>query len=590
VIDDEVQRLLDGVPAERRMQARAAVTGSAADLAARVRRVEATGDGGWAAALSAAYMIDFAGRHCDPEQVALVTRELDRERDIEAVLDAAAERPPEELAAIAAELSRLSDEIVNAEWSAARGGAGQSLTREFLDRVIARRLPAVIAEMLAELRTREQHAILRGALHTVITTVRPAALARTILFLRGSRDTDLAEAILSEIARYVPSAGLAEFLAGVDSYGDDESVQAAIAGVAVWDEQASRIAEVVAGLLASRRPKLARRVVAAAVTDFARSSQQYLLYALVYVFKEHGLDDEADQIVAEISASAPDQDPIEMVIKFCAGERSAETVAFMQVILARPKDGVTAHAAAKLARSSELEELRPVIFAAVARWECSNLVEFERVLRGGGSGAWADEFCEVVAGQAADRDDKDDIGDIVLWLLRDADTKRGRRLAGRLVAGTVRLRRPDLAVALICKLRDQQVTSGSQQPGWLSLRDEAAEQIALSYDAEDMVRLVGYGEEVCLPAVLRLAPEWLTSADRSHPDIVRLVAALRQARGNRGELLEMLQYCGQVTNLSEAAPVTALRDEGLTDEADAWNRGMRPMSMWRRRPDPERLR
>jgi hypothetical protein len=326
------------------------------------------------------------------------------------------------------------------------------------------------------------------------------------------------------------------------------------------------------------------------VTDFARSSQQYLLYALVYVFKEHGLDDEAEQIVAEISASAPDQDPIEMVIKFCAGERSAETVAFMQVILARPKEGVTARAAAKLARSSELEELRPVIFAAVARWEYGNLVEFERVLRGGGSGAWADEFCEVVAGEAADRDDKADIGDIVLWLLRDADAKRGRRLAGRLVAGTVRLRRPDLAVELICKLRDHQVSSGAQQPGWLSLRDEAAEQIALGYDAEDMVRLVGYGEEVCLPAVLRLAPEWLTSADRSHPDIVRLVAALRQARGNRGELLEMLQYCGQVTNLSEAAPVTALRDEGLADEADAWNRGMRPMSMWRRRPDPERLR
>jgi hypothetical protein len=52
----------------------------------------------------------------------------------------------------------------------------------------------------------------------------------------------------------------------------------------------------------------------------------------------------------------------------------------------------------------------------------------------------------------------------------------------------------------------------------------------------------------------------------------------------------MLQYCGQVTNLSEAAPVTALRDGGLPEEADAWNRGMRPISMWRRRPDPERLR
>jgi len=104
VIDDEVQRLLDGVPAERRMQARAAVTGSAADLATRVRRVEATGENGWSGALSAAYMIDFAGRHCDPEQVARVTRELDRERDIEAVLDAAAERPAEDLAAIAAEV------------------------------------------------------------------------------------------------------------------------------------------------------------------------------------------------------------------------------------------------------------------------------------------------------------------------------------------------------------------------------------------------------------------------------------------------------------------------------------------------------
>jgi hypothetical protein len=276
----------------------------------------------------------------------------------------------------------------------------------------------------------------------------------------------------------------------------------------------------------------------------------------------------------KISETARDEDVVKMIIKFCQNEEPQYTAVLLRVILENPKPSVTAAAAVEFAKC--LDQVRSDIFATVATWAYGNLSKFEQGLRGN-SNDWAEEFRDAVAGSASNRDDG---GDIVLWLLRDVvDSKRGKRRANDLVAGVVARCKPDLMVALICKLR-----AGK---GWWTLRDATAKRISERYGFADMGGLVEAAESRCLPAVLRLIPDWLILRQRTNPDVVQLVRKLRDARGNSRELEDALTWSAQHFNRPDGTnPMLALEGAGLMAERNAWSKGKRrtiPM----KRPDPD---
>lgn len=576
--EEEIRQLLDALPSERRMQARAAVTGSVGDLLERVRGVSALPLGGWQASLSALYMVDFAARHRPPEQIATMSGELSGDCPENVVLDAAAARPPRDLTAIAVELDGSS--AARAEGADELAAHRADLARSFLSSVAIRRHPADLAAMLIEMR--DHASLMRIAVRCLCSCARPPKVAQVVVQLRGMREQGAQEPlseILTAMNEEASSANLAAFLTSLERFRDTESVRAVIGGVVAWNAPPSiapeanrgvdRIAELVKSLLHEKEPDLAKLVVTSAIEDFARSGQQYRLYALVFVFKEHKLDNAAEQIMDEISGTARDEDVVEMIIKFCQNEEPQHTVILLRVILENPKPVVTATAAVEFARS--LDQVRLDIFATAATWAYGNLSKFEQGLRGN-SNEWAEMFCDEVAKSASKRDDGGDIGDIVLWLLGDVDSKRGKRRADRLVAGVVARCEPDLMVPLICKLR-----AGK---GWWTLRDAAAKRISEKYGIEDMVELVAAAEGRCLPAVLRLIPDWLIgrqltdsdtgfrySAARTDSDIVQLVRKLRDARGNSRELEDALTWSAMHFNRPDRTdPMLKLEGAGLMAE------------------------
>ena len=192
-----------------------------------------------------------------------------------------------------------------------------------------------------------------------------------------------------------------------------------------------RITELVQALLGDGQrgqAELAKLVVTAAVRNFARYREQYRLCALLFVFKQRGLDDEAEQIRAEILAGLAQDDEVSMIIEICKSSQTpADVASLLRAILENPQPGVTESAAFRLAQN--LESARPDIFAAISLWPYDNLRAFEDRLRDAKSVTWADDFRDTVAECAANRSDAVDLGKIVLWLLFDVPDGRGRALA-----------------------------------------------------------------------------------------------------------------------------------------------------------------
>jgi hypothetical protein len=579
--EDEVRRLLDAVPVQRRMQARAAVTGTVSDLLDHVRGVSAVAAEGWQASLSTLYMIEFAALHRPASEVATMASEMLGDYRAPVVLDAAAARSPCELTAIAAQLyGPAAEHDAGAERPALHRA---DLAASFLSSVTVRRQPADIAAMLIE--ARDNPRLMHDAVRRLCRSARPPKVAQVVLCLRGTQAAEPLAAILTAMLEQAASPDLALFLTSLHRFRDTESVSTVIRSVVTWNTPSSPasearggidwIAELVKSLLEQEQSHLAKLVVTSAIRDFARSDQQYRLYALVFVFKQHGLGDAAEQIMNEISATARDKRVVEMIIKFCQSEQPQQTVILLQVILENPKPGVTAAAAVEFAK--RLDQVRSDIFATAAKWAHENLSEFEQELRGT-SNDWAEEFRDNVAGIASDREDGSDIGDIVLWLLGDADSKRGMRRAEDIIARVVNRGRPDIMIALICKLR-----AGK---GWWRLRESAALHVRQVYGVADMVELIGEAEGRCLPAVLRLIPDWLTHHQRSDEEVVQLVSKFRDARGNSQELEAALSWSASHFNRADGThPVPALEHAGLMAERNAWSRGKR--RSWGRRPDPD---
>jgi hypothetical protein len=576
VTEEEIQRLLAAVPVSRRLQARAAIAGSADDLASRVNSVRAVPFGGWQASLSVLYLIGFAARHRPPDQVAAMAGTFGDDFG-EVVLDAAATRPPAELAAITAELDRRL--------------VGQPAAEAFLARVITRRVPDDLAGFLAALPDR---GLAEKACAATLTAAPAPAVAHILLHLRGAQAREAAGQILATTTRVAPSAYLAEFLACLDGLGDADSTQAVIGTASAWQASppggpavpdVDRIAELVKDLLEGGHPGLARAVVRSTLAGYARSGERYRLYALVFVFKQHGLDAEAEEVIKEISADAPDGDVIEMIIKFCQTEQPEHAAVLLRVILEKPKPDETAFAAVQFARL--LAHARPVIFATVAAWRYENLTEFEERLAKSASSGWAEEFRDVVGDIAYHRDDGGDIADIIVWLLADADSKHadrrasGLRRARSLVTGTVKRGEPALMAALIGRLRESK--------RWWMLRDEAAALIAAEYDAADMDGLVAAAEDRCLPSVLRLVPDWLTRGPRGDAEVVRVLRRLHDAHGNPGELKAALVWSANRFRRPDGTdPMRALERADLMAERNAWFEGKRWNKPWPpRRPDPD---
>ena len=165
------------------------------------------------------------------------------------------------------------------------------------------------------------------------------------------------------------------------------------------------------------------------------------------------------------------------------------------------------------------------------------------------------------------------------------------RRADRLVGRVVRYGKPELLVTLICTLEDYRngeyrVTDGNRHQGWWTLRDAAEKEIAVRYAAEDMVRLIEFGAERCLTAILRLTPGWLTNPHRTDADVVAVVAALNGAEGNPRDLARTLEWsASQLHRPDGSTPIAALEAAGLQAEANAWVRGRH--WGWPHRPDPD---
>jgi hypothetical protein len=595
--EDEIRRLLAKVPVEHRIHARAALTGSADELSGRVGGDKAISDG-WQAGLGTLFMAEFAARYRSPAEVAEIAGGLCGEVSEGVVVDVAAERHPQELAAIATELFRVQGDTT--------ADPEQDLVLSFLRAVAARRLPADLACMLVALRHRDR---LRKDLMVLISAEEPGKIAQIVVHLRGmGADARVAE-ILAEVKKAVPSGRLASFIVGLARCGDRDTVQQVIADATAWDapseapdapsealpdlsataqapEGVTRIAELVAGLLDNRRPDLAEQVITSAVKDFAESGEQYRLYALVFVFQQHGLGDQAERIMEKISASA-NKDEVEMIIQFCKEQEPEPTAALLRVILEKPRPGVTEGAAVKLAKG--LPQEREAVFGTVAAWQYENLREFERQLRRN-SPDWAKQFRDMVAISAGNRDDGDDIAALARWLLEDADAGRGKRLAAMVVEEAVKRRDPGLMIAVICQLHDRELLPSDRHKGWWTLRDGVASRIAADYTIKDLVGLVEQGKDSCLATLLWLVPEWLTHRARTDTEVVTLVRGLKEAGANPRELLEALTFSAIKFSrvIDQSTPLAALRRAGLDLEADAWAKGKNSTFPFRyRRPDPD---
>lgn len=599
--EDEIRRILAELPVSRRIHARAALAGSASDLSNRVRHDEGALTAGWESGLSALYMTALAARYRPPVEVAQMADALDGDVCGGVLLDVASERPPDDLAAIALELARAPGE--------SSADPERHLAWPFLRRVVARRLPADLARLLANPRLRDQDE-LRRHLTVLITAGDPAKIAQTVVHLRGAGVAGGWGEIVSEVTETASSERLADFIVSLSHYGDQQSVQQVIAGTTAWkapspagpdspatpqvDELVNRILGLVAELQRNKQPDLAEQVITSAVKDFAVSDQQYRLYGLVYVFKQRGLDDEAERFRAMISASATSKDEVAMITEFCRGQQDAGiTAGLVRSILKVPTPGVTENAAVRLV--AELPDALPDIFLTVAEWQHENLAAFEGQLRRH-SLQWAEQFRDTVADTAGSRNDGDGIAALVIWLLTDPDLGRGKERASKVIEKLIRRRAPGLMIETICQLHDYPLPPECRHEGWWTLRQQAAQQIAARYSITDLISLVDKGRNRCLATLLRLAPDWLIYGQRSDEEILTLVRTLEAARPNLSELHDMVEFSAskftRLPDLSTGAlfqrsPAALLRKEGLTREATAWRKGDSVMRFRHRRPDPD---
>jgi hypothetical protein len=507
VIEEEIRQIVAATPAGRRLQARAALTGSVDDLIKRVREVRTVPDGGWQANLSAWYMLDVAARH----------------------------RPP-----------------------------------------------ADIADLLVVLQDRDE---LAGKLRWALNSASPSKIARTIVHLRGMEAGRPVADLLTEAARLAASRPVAALLAELAELGDHDSAQALIDAAAAWYEagrpavpDVGRIAQLVQDLLETGHELLARRVVDRTVASYARSGERYRLYALVFVFKQRGLDVEADQVMIEIGAGTPLRGVTGMVLDFCKTQQPEQTAVLIRAMLKNPAPDGTAEAAATFVR--ELHQAHEDIFAAVAAWPYPGLIiDFERRLASD-SDLWAQEFRKVVTSVAHLRHDGTEIADLVNWLHEDVKGKRRDERANMVLTGVAGRRDAALMVAMVCRLRETKT--------WRAIRETVNSKVCDSYDAATVAALVSKSVGTCLPAALWLAEDWLTRRARTDADVVLVVRGLRDAHGNPDELHSILIWAGRsfLTRIDGTNPRRALEAAGLIEQADAWYRGQ-TRTLPVRKPDPD---
>jgi len=591
--EDEIRGLLGDLPPARRLQARAAVTGSVGDLTGMLRRISdvaaaepgspSIADQRWQATLSTLYMVGVAAGCRPQEEVAEIIKELGTAYCTGVALDAAAARLPSDLAAIAGVLPD---------------------NAEFLGKVAARRQPEDLAEMLCVMR--ENAPLMRSAVSQLCTAAPPHKVATVVLHLRGTQALEPLSEVLAGMLRQPPGTALAAFVASLDRFGDDESVHAVVdtmlASVEIQAEALAdpsadvsnvveRIAELVKSLLhegeeaKGRLEDLAKLVVSSAIRKFTPSGQQYRLYALVFVFTELELDDVAMRIMDEITATVPDNDITQTIITYCL-DQPQHAGPLMQLILQTPRPGVTADAATEFAVS--VQQARDVVYATVAAQQPFPYLEkFEEGLRATSS-LMAEEFRDIVKVRSPARRAGEDIGVIIDWFLQDTETARGRRRADYVIAEVVQRLEPALLVAMIYELRDnKQWWRRLQRPGvpWgKSLRDYTAQRVGEQYQIEHMLAMITAAKRRCLPAVLRLVPDWLTPRRPAGSEVVRLVTALKDARSDDAEIVAAIEWSASQSRwLDDPSP--ALEAAGLADAAAAWRRGKRHHP--RRRPDPD---
>jgi hypothetical protein len=585
--EEEIGRLLDTVPLERRVQARGALSGSPAALAARIRDMtggapQASASADWQAHLSALYMTGFAARHRPPGEVVELYRGLRGYHGRAVVLDSAAARPPADLAEIA-------------ETIEPRTAAG------FLRRVVSQRQPEDIAAMLSRMPGRLS--LRRESARYLCLDEPPQKAAHVALYLRGGGEAaaEPLSRILAIMSGEAREENLAGFLILLDTFGMGDSVRALVAGVVAPAEPGppeesrdvvNRVATLVRFLLRRREDALARRVVDETIAGFTGSGGQYRLYALVFIFREHGMHEEAQKVAANISGSA-DGDNVTMVLQFCE-EDTEKAAALLEIILGVPQHPLL-ETAVSFAKKIPLEENRETIFRTIASWPREYHPKFYDGLRRT-SFEYAEKFRDAVTDHAGGRKDGADIGHTLMWLLEDEDDKRRWHRATAVLADVVSARLADggadlnRLADLICTLRDSD--------GWWirgprrELRDEAATLVSEHYEIADLTGLIKAAENRCLPAIVRLVPDWLMHGPRGNTEIVNLFLALREAGASGKERYDAAYWAARSFYRPDIgmSPQAALDRAGLIEEHNGWyeahHMGIR-VPKRPRRPDPD---
>lgn len=557
--DRDVRRLISTVPPEWRLQAQVAVTGPVARLSEQVRAVRAESSVAWQGNVSVLYMTEYAALYRVPREVAEMVRDFQADFSADVVLDSATERSPDEIAAVALALPE---------------------STEFLRKVVLRRRSGDIAAMLAELRADSAARVLEIAVGRLCADVAPQKAAQVILHLRGMGASEPLDGLLAAMPSLARVTDLGPFLLSLADFRDDQSVRSVIdAMVAGQDidppdgdsgdadagdlvDLVDRVAGVVESLQRAGRTDLVNDVEASVIAKFAATSQQYRLYALAFVFREHGLHDAVERIADKISESAAG-DNTEMVLRFC-DENREQAGSLLPVVLRKPKPA----AAVRFAMEPRLDRQRDIIFQTVATWPSQDLIMVDNDLMGT-SHVLADQFrakvAEIAPQRAADEDkgqDKgEDLGGIVLWFLKHPNDKLGTSRANHVIAQVVAQHQPELLAELIRTVRDGK--------GWWlgTVRDEAARQVSEHYRIEDMTALItAAAARRCLPAVLRIAGDWLTRRPRGDRQVVQLVRALRAAGCEPKELVDMIRWAALRFNRPDGSePIMAL---GIAETAD----------------------
>jgi hypothetical protein len=533
---------------------------SVADLAAHVLGVRACGAGEQQpeadrlrAAVNANWLAEIAARDRPAADVAGLAAALggQGEDDLAAhVLDVcAADRDPGDLARLAAGLD------------------GDGLAPRLLRTVIRRRLPLVVADLLAELADGGQDRLAGEVLAGLAAGPGAADTVYVVLGLRARQRADLTGQVTRAMAAALGPADLAGFALGLRRHQDHGSAAQAVG--AALGQDAGRVADLL-GFLFAADPAYADGVLDQAVDRLAPADR----LVLASLLEERLAPETASAVWARIVPGLEDN-------KFVEAMDALVQHAGAPGVHRALREAARAHSIERVGtlvlqvQAKRIDGGVETIFDTVVRYR--PVAEIDQLTSQLRDAAWTELAWALLDLAIAHVHERDDIGDaatlIRLLLARMEEIER-RGKPGR---GDGRRWRQDIPgiITRIARRRDPGHLMGLVDGlvrcgGYAEYRGALEDAVLAAYHAADLVVLPQVRGYEHLPVVLELMCKPLSSPVRLPPGEIPVIAgALRKAGAADDHLAVLMAWTGNRRDLDFRDIAAELRAAGLEDEAEA---------------------